>query len=30
MQTRVIEKPDTKESDWDSAHPHDWTKPLGK
>jgi len=30
MQTRVIEKPDTKDSDWDSAKPHDWTKPLGK
>jgi len=30
MQTRVIEKPDVKDSDWDSAKPHDWTKPLGK
>jgi type II secretory pathway component GspD/PulD (secretin) len=29
MQTRVIEKPEPKETAWDSAKPHDWTKPLG-
>lgn len=30
LQTQVADKAEKKESAWDSAHPHDWTKPAGK
>jgi general secretion pathway protein D len=28
LQNEVVEKPDVQETPWDSAKPHDWTKPV--
>jgi type IV pilus assembly protein PilQ len=28
LKTKVAEKPESPESAWDSARPHDWTKPV--
>jgi len=28
LKTRIAEKPEPEETDWDSAKPHDWTKPV--
>lgn len=28
LKTRIVEKPEPEETDWDSAKPHDWTKPV--
>jgi hypothetical protein len=28
MKTRFAPKPEPEETAWDSAKPHDWTKPV--
>jgi type IV pilus assembly protein PilQ len=28
LKTRYVERPETKESAWDSGRPHDWSKPV--
>ncbi|HEY0456759.1 MAG TPA: secretin N-terminal domain-containing protein, partial [Verrucomicrobiae bacterium] len=28
LKTRFVERPEPKDSDWDSAKPHDWSKPV--
>jgi len=28
LKTRIAERPEPKQSAWDNARPHDWTRPA--